>query len=223
MPKRRTYDVPEAEFRSAVKNSVSLREIIRRLDLHDHTNTYKRIRQRIAELAIDAHHLGSHGRRPRRYSDEDFERAIRNSRSLRQALLSLGVVGAGGNYRTAKRDIKRLGLSTSHFTGAGWRKGETAPITEPRPLAAIMVEGSSMSTSYLRKRLLREGVKPHRCEGCSLSLWRGLPIPPELDHINGVNDDHRLENVRLLCPNCHAQTDTYRARNMTNRRRMGML
>lgn len=67
---------------------------------------------------------------------------------------------------------------------------------------------------HLKRRLLEEGVKTARCEGCGGDEWRGAPIPLELDHINGDRRDHRLENLRLLCPNCHAQTPTYRGRNI---------
>lgn len=82
-----------------------------------------------------------------------------------------------------------------------------------QPLIEILVLGSSYQTNKLRIRLLREGVKEHRCEVCGLSEWLGSPIPLELDHINGINNDHRLHNLRLICPNCHAQTDNYRGKN----------
>jgi Zn finger protein HypA/HybF involved in hydrogenase expression len=67
-------------------------------------------------------------------------------------------------------------------------------------------------------RLLRAGLLENRCEECGISEWLGRPLIIQIDHINGVRDDHRLENLRMLCPNCHSQTDTYGARNKRLRR-----
>lgn len=80
----------------------------------------------------------------------------------------------------------------------------------------MLVPNSPASTSALRRRLIKEGILEARCHLCGLEEWRGAAISLELDHINGVNDDHRLENLRLVCPNCHSQTETFRGRN--NRR-----
>lgn len=80
-------------------------------------------------------------------------------------------------------------------------------------IESILVEQSSYQTNKLRHRLLKEGIKEYKCENCQRTTWNDLPIPLELDHKNGSNSDHRLENLQLLCPNCHAQTDTYRGKN----------
>lgn len=83
----------------------------------------------------------------------------------------------------------------------------------PTPLNKILVANSTYQTDKLRKRLLKEGIKKHVCEVCSRTKWMNKPIPLELDHLNGINTDHRLKNLRLICPNCHAQTDNYRGKN----------
>ena len=83
-----------------------------------------------------------------------------------------------------------------------------------RSLEEILVLGSQVKTDDLKRRLIRVGLKEAACEMCHGTQWNGRPIPLELDHVNGRSDDNRLENLRILCPNCHAQTPTYRARNI---------
>lgn len=70
---------------------------------------------------------------------------------------------------------------------------------------------------HVKTRLLRAGLLENRCCECGLSEWRGKPLSVHIDHINGVRDDHRLENLRMLCPNCHSQTDTFGGRNVRRR------
>lgn len=81
-------------------------------------------------------------------------------------------------------------------------------------LHEILVEHSIYQSNKLRKRLLSSGIKDHKCEMCGMSAWLGAPIPLELDHINGNKHDNRLPNLRIICPNCHATTDTYRGKNI---------
>ena len=82
----------------------------------------------------------------------------------------------------------------------------------------VLVKDSTYQSYKLKNRLLREGLKERRCECCGLTEWQGMPIPLELHHINGDNRDHRIENLQMLCPNCHALTETYRGRNKSARR-----
>ena len=79
---------------------------------------------------------------------------------------------------------------------------------------AQLVTRDQVSNALMKAALLREEVKAHRCEHCGLEEWLGQPIPLELDHADGDRRNNRLENLRLLCPNCHALTDTYRGRNI---------
>ena len=65
----------------------------------------------------------------------------------------------------------------------------------------------------MKARLIKEGYIEYKCAICGIKDWLGQPLSLQLDHINGINDDHRLENLRLLCPNCHSQTDTYAGKN----------
>jgi len=81
----------------------------------------------------------------------------------------------------------------------------------------ILVKDSSYARHNLKRRILEEGLIQYKCLYCGLgNEWNNKPIVLQLDHINGVNNDHRLENLRFLCPNCHSQQDTYAAKNRFN-------
>lgn len=150
----------------------------------------------------------------RRWTDEQFAQAVQASTSVREALTRLGLVAAGGNYKEFRKHVARLGLDVSHFRGRGHGKGQPGK----QPLHSILIRQSSYTNSNaLRIRLIREGVLAPICAECGLTDWRDRPITLHLEHINGLNIDHRIENLRLLCPNCHSQTETYCGRNKKRR------
>lgn len=148
-----------------------------------------------------------------KYTEEEFIDAVKSSTSIRQVLKKLGLKEAGGNYSITKTRIKNLELDTSHFRGQGWNKGKK--LGPKRSIEELLVVDRKhpYQSFKLKNRLLQEGIKIHQCESCGITEWMERPAPLELDHINGINYDNRLENLRLLCPNCHAQTETYRGKN----------
>lgn len=149
-----------------------------------------------------------------RRSKEEYEEAIRNSKSIAEACRYLGLKYAGSNYKTFHKAIKEYDLDISHFTGKGWNVGLKFKPYKEYSLEDVLVEGSNYGSSKLKNKLLKSGVKEHKCECCQRTEWNGEPIPLELHHINGDNTDNRLENLQILCPNCHAQTDHYRGKNI---------
>ena len=97
-----------------------------------------------------------------------------------------------------------------------WNKGKHTICNPAKSLKEILKEDSTYQSYKLAKRLITEGIKELKCEYCNLSKWQNKPIPLELHHINGIHSDNRLENLQLLCPNCHALTDSYRGKNIKN-------
>jgi 5-methylcytosine-specific restriction endonuclease McrA len=151
--------------------------------------------------------------RPRKWSDELLRDAVKRCISQAEVLRALGIYVGGTNYETVKRRIKDLGLDTSHWLGAGHLKGKTHNWLPARPLADILHRGTRYQTARLKRRLLKAGLLKAVCGNCGLSEWMGKPIPLELDHIDGDRENNSLDNLQLICPNCHALTQTYRGKN----------
>jgi hypothetical protein len=123
---------------------------------------------------------------------------------------------AGGNHATLKKYVARWGISTAHFDPAAQQKEHLKRLCAQRrkPLAEILVNGCSYSRGSLKRRLYEEGLKQRRCELCGQGEeWQGRRMALILDHVNGIADDNRLENLRIVCPNCAATLDTHCGRN----------
>ncbi|HTU80871.1 MAG TPA: HNH endonuclease [Candidatus Acidoferrales bacterium] len=107
------------------------------------------------------------------------------------------------------------------FSAAAWTKARSRGEILPRPWKTLDAILSSRSSRRIKKkRLLRDGLLPNRCQICGITEWQGQAIVIQIDHINGVKDDWRIENLRMLCPNCHSQTETYGGRNVKRLRRL---
>jgi 5-methylcytosine-specific restriction endonuclease McrA len=105
-----------------------------------------------------------------------------------------------------------FGFSTWAWSGAA-KRGQVTARPGFRPLSEVFAADTRRNRGHLKTRLLRAGLKDGTCERCGLSEWRDQPISLALHHINGDRLDNRIENLELLCPNCHSQTDTFSGRN----------
>lgn len=144
----------------------------------------------------------------RKYTDQQIIEAVPKASSYRELAKLLGVAGAGSSFYNMKKIVARLNLSTEHFLGKSHAKRQRIPLED------ILNNKRYLASSKLKNRLFENGTFERVCSCCELREWNDKPIPLELDHINGNPRDNQLHNLRVLCPNCHAQTDMYRGRNI---------
>ena len=125
---------------------------------------------------------------------------------MREASIKLDI-----HFNTFKRIALKLGCYSTNIGG----RGGTKPKRNSTPLGEIL-EGKhpTYQTYKLKLRLISEGIKINACEVCGISEWNGISLNCELDHVDGNSSNHKLENLKILCPNCHSQTPTFRSRNI---------
>ncbi|MBU0750512.1 HNH endonuclease, partial [Patescibacteria group bacterium] len=157
-----------------------------------------------------------------RWNEQRVRSIVAKSRSVRQVLQQLGLREAGGNYRQFARYAELYQLDIQHFTGKGSNRGIKIPREPVRQISEILQLNSFAAPRNLKRRLFKEGLKKQECEECG---WAKVSpdgrLPVEMDHINGDPLDTRLENLRILCPNCHSLKPTHRGSNIKKRRRGG--
>ena len=150
----------------------------------------------------------------RSWTEDQLRAAVENSTSYRQVLAKLNLRQAGGNYEQVRKYIQEASLSTSHFKGKAWNKGLKGMRRPVISLDKILARESSFQSYKLKIRLFAANLKPRYCEECGWAETNSDGyLPLELDHINGDRHDNRLENLRILCPNCHSLKPTHRGRN----------
>jgi hypothetical protein len=137
-------------------------------------------------------------RKYREYSDEDVINYSKHTYSIAQLLKKLDLMPTGGNYYTMKRLLQKLKVNTSHWKGQAWSKGQQ------------LKDWSKYSSGVksFRKHLLKE--RDFKCESCNRKTWNKKQIPLEIHHVDGDRTNNKLDNLKVLCCNCHATTETWR-------------
>lgn len=147
-----------------------------------------------------------------KYTKELLETNVKDCYSFAELCRRLGLKPEGSNPKTLRKKMDEFGVDYSHFTGQAWNKNPENPVYRGKYLPKLC-EHSSLSSANVKELVYRLGLKENKCEICGITEWQGKPIICELHHINGDSTDNRLENLQILCPNCHSQTDNFRSRN----------
>jgi len=135
------------------------------------------------------------------YSYEELNEAVLNSTSLCGVVKYLGLNKSSNTYTKIKKELERYNIKPNFIR----RVRNTKPYTEDE----IFCENSTYDRTTLRTKLIRENIIEYKCQICEIENWNNKKISFQLDHINGIRNDNRIENLRFLCPNCHSQTPTW--------------
>lgn len=203
-----------------IEKSGTYKEVLDELDILPIFSNYRTLKKYLEKYNIDYSHLKTEKRKDHRiintdYSKENIEKIILQSQTFYEVFEKLGIGKQGNNYKTIRNYIKKYDIDISHFNPnkvrtEKLRKFNTTPLTE------ILIENSTYrgSGNNLKQKLYKEGLKKPICEKCGQDeWWHGEKISLILDHINGIHTDNRIENLRIVCPNCEATLPTHCGKN----------
>jgi hypothetical protein len=151
------------------------------------------------------------------YTKELLQDAANKSRSYAEMLKNLGLQPKGGNYIILRKNIEKFQIDISVLNINKISNPKPKQCKVLRPIESYLKYGYVSSSSDLKKRLIDEGRLEYKCYSCGIHTWLNNHLTLELDHIDGDKYNNLLENLRLLCPNCHSLTSTWRGKNNLNR------
>ena len=190
------------ELEKLVNDGLSIREISNKMNI-----TYSKVRVLLRKFSLNTYGYI----KTNNWDEENLKIAINKSTCKSDILRNLNLSTNSGNFQTLERYVKKYNLNISHII---YDKSRDNKFSNKYDNDEIFIEHSPMSTKNIKNRIIKQNLIEYKCSDCGLTnIWNDKNLNLQLDHINGINDDNRLENLRFLCPNCHSQTDTYCAKN----------
>jgi Zn finger protein HypA/HybF involved in hydrogenase expression len=142
---------------------------------------------------------------PKKYTKEQLESAMNGAHSMAEIVRRLGLNKSSGTYNKVQKMLDHYDIKISYI--------KRARNTKKYLLEEIFCKNSTYDRTTLRNRIIKEGILEYKCQMCKISNWNDKALSLQLDHINGIRNDNRLENLQFLCPNCHSQCETWGSKN----------
>jgi hypothetical protein len=196
-------------LQEAARGARTLSEALERLGVDPRSSTRRYVWERMKKLGVDVTHFEREGVK---WTREVLQEAVSASANMCEVLRRLGLDPVGGHHAHISRKVKAYGIDTSHFQMPHERADARRTRSKDLLVQQPGLQARRLPSSRLKRAMLKRGVED-RCALCGTEArWLGEPLPLEVDHIDGDWRNNRIENLRLLCPNCHSTTDRYRGR-----------
>lgn len=196
-----------------VENSTTFKDIIEKLGLKVGASSYQSLKLYLEKYEIDfrsdytKHH----------WEKDNLSKLICESINHTDVLIKMNLIPHGSNFRTLNKYIEKYDIDISHFES--FYKRSRFGRREKVKLSEVLTENSNYDRAILKKRLFEEGIKERKCELCGQDEnWNGKKMSLIIDHINGINNDNRIENLQIVCPNCNSTLDTFAGRNIESKK-----